>query len=774
MGIEKVAVLGSGVMGSGIAAHVTNAGIPVRLLDLPGSGGAERNAIAAGAVSRMLQTEPAPFMHKRNAKLIETGNLEDDLEQLADVDWIVEAVVEQLDVKRDLYARVDAVRKPGSIVSSNTSTIPLSRLTDGLTPRFRQDFLITHFFNPPRYMRLLELVAGPETRAEALEAIRRFADVQLGKGVVDCNDTPGFIANRIGVYWLQVAAMEAMALGLAVEEADAVVGPPMGIPRTGVFGLLDLVGLDLMPNVLASMIDSLPGDDPFHQYASVPELVHRLIADGYTGRKGKGGFYRLRRNGATRVKQAIDLATGEYHDAVKARPDSVAAARRGGLGALFEHPDKGGEYARRVLGRTLSYAASLVGEIADDLVAVDEAMRLGYNWKWGPFELVDRLGPPRLVEWLEQARQPVPGLLQAARESGCYRIEQGRRAYLGTDGAFHDVARAPGVLRLADVKLAGTPLERNGSASLWDLGDGVVGLEFHTKMNAIDPGVLAMTGKAVATVPKGYRALVLHNEGEQFSAGVDLGLALFTANIALWDEIEKLVRLGQETYRRLKYAPFPVVGAPSGMALGGGCEVLLHCDAIVAHAETYMGLVEVGVGVIPAWGGCKEMLQRWSRHESGPRGPMPPVSKTFESIGMATVARSAFEAKDHLFLRPEDTIVMNRDRVLAEAKQRALELAEGYAPPKPVPLSLPGPTAKCALAIAVDGLRKLGRATPHDEVVAESLAEVLSGGDTDMTVTVGEPDLSLLERRAFMRLVRHPDTLARMEHMLETGRPLRN
>ena len=772
--IKKVGVIGAGVMGAGIAAHITNAGVPVVLLDIVPEGAENRNAIAEDAVKKLLKADPAAFMHERHAKLITTGNIEDHLDRVADCDWIIEAVIEKLDAKHAIYGKIDAVRKPGSIVSSNTSTIPLAVLCEGMPGGFARDFLITHFFNPPRYMRLLELVAGEKTRADAVQAVRRFADVALGKGVVDCKDTPGFIANRIGIYWLQCGVLEAMEAGLTVEEADSVCGRPMGIPRTGVFGLLDLVGLDLMPHVLGSLAGALPETDAFHAVRREPELIRKMIADGYTGRKGKGGFYRLDTSSGKRVKEAIDLETGAYHPAQKPRLDSVEASADGGLRALMEHPDKGGRYAWRVMARTLSYAAHLAPEIADDIVAVDEAMRLGFNWKSGPFQLIDQLGPAWFAEKLKTDGLPVPDLLETVGAGTFYRTDEGRPQHLAFDGGYTDVRRATGVLLLSDVKLRSEPVARNASASLWDIGDGVVCLEFHTKMNALDLGTLAMVGKAVRIVADGYQALVIYNEGSNFSAGANLGLMLFAANLAAWPMIEDMLVQGQDAYKALKYAPFPVVGAPAGMALGGGCEILLHCDAVQAHAEFYVGLVETGVGVVPAWGGCKEMLVRWSASPLRPRGFMPPVIKVFETVGTATVARSAPEARDLLYLGADDGITMNRDRLLADAKARALDLVDGYTPPEPPEISLPGPAARVALTMVLYGLRKLGKATPHDEVVAKVLAGVLSGDGTDVTESLTEDDLLALERRAFMELVRHPATIARIEHMLDTGKPLRN
>ncbi|HEX6199938.1 MAG TPA: 3-hydroxyacyl-CoA dehydrogenase NAD-binding domain-containing protein [Thermoanaerobaculia bacterium] len=782
--IAKVGVLGAGVMGAGIAAHVANAGVPVVLLDIVPEGAEDRDALAKGALERLKKAKPAPFMSERAARLVTPGNLEDHLPLLADCDWIVEAVVERADVKREVYRKVDAVRKPGSIVSSNTSTIPLAKLTEGLPESFARDFLVTHFFNPPRYMRLLELVTGPATRPEAATAIRAFADLALGKSVVACKDTPGFIANRIGTFWIEVATREAMEGGLTVEEADAVAGKPMGFPKTGVFGLMDLVGIDLGPHIAASLLATLPPDDPYREVHQDVPLIQKMIETGLTGRKGKGGFYRIDRSGGGKVKQAIDLETGEYRDAQKPQLASLdaakAAGKRGGLRALVEHPDEGGRYAWRMLSRTLAYAASLVPAIADDVVAVDEAMRTGYAWERGPFELIDELGPAWFAGRLAEEGRPVPPLLEALTAAGddatFYRVEEGWLRYFGLDGKWKDVPRPAGVLLLADVKRATQPVAKNASASLWDVGDGVLCLEFHTKMNALDEGVLKMLGKAAGLIDgTRFRALVLHNEAANFSVGANIGIALFAANLAMWPAIEESVAAGQQAFKAMKYAPFPVVGAPSGMALGGGCEILLHCDAVQAHAESYIGLVEAGVGVVPAWGGCKEMTIRWATNPKRPGGPMPGVSKVFETISTATVATSAAEAKELLFLRPTDGVTMNRDRLLADAKAKALELADaGYVPPDPVEVSLPGPSGRAALSMAVDGFLANGKATPHDGVVAKRLAVVLTGGDTDILDPVTEDDLSRLEREAFLDLVKTPATLDRIEHMLETGKPLRN
>ena len=771
--IKKIAVIGSGVMGSGIAAQAANAGLEVVLLDIVAEG-SDRDAVAMGAIQRMRKTNPAPLMHPRNAARIRPGNLDDHLGWLADCDLVIEAVLENLEIKKDLYQKVDAHRRSDCIVTSNTSTIPLDHLVAEMPEGFREHFAVTHFFNPPRYMRLLELVAGSDTRAEVITALRDFGDRLLGKSVVDCKDTPGFIANRIGILWMGVAVRFAFEDGITVEEADAVIGKPMGIPKTGIFGLLDLVGIDLQPHVESSMLSLLPKGDMYRDIHRRSEFIENMIADGYTGRKGKGGFYRLNRSDGEKIKEALDLSSGEYHRAKKPVLESVEAAR-GGLRALVEHPDRGGQYAWRVLSHTLSYAAALVPEIADDIHAVDEAMKNGYAWKWGPFELIDKLGPRWFAERLAAEGMAVPPLLEQVGDNNFYRTENGRLQYFGTDNAYHNVERADGVLLLSDIKRSSDRVAGNASASLWDIGDKVLCLEFHSKMNAVDEGIMLMADKAMKVITaQGYDALVIHNEGSNFSVGANVGLALFAANIAAWPKITESVKQGQDVYKKLKFAPFPVIGAPSGMALGGGCEILLHCDAIEAHAETYMGLVEVGVGLVPAWGGCKEMLLRWSDNPKHAKGPMPAVSKVFETVATATVAKSAEEARALLYLRPSDGIVMNRDRLLARAKERALSMVKDYTAPEPRELQLPGPSGEAAMTLVLNDFRRSGKATDHDVTVGKRLAHVLAGGKVDPTETLTEDKLLNLERAAIVSLLRTSPTLDRIEHMLETGKPLRN
>lgn len=770
--IRKVAVIGAGVMGAQIAAHVANAGVPVLLLDIVPAGAGNRNAIAEGAVEKLLKADPAPFMSKKTARLVETGNLEDHLSKIADCDLIIEAIIERLDLKQALYDRIEAVRKDGSVVSSNTSTIPLAKLIEGRTPRFKRDFLITHFFNPPRYMRLLEIVSGPETNPTSVDAVAAFADLKLGKSIVRCKDRPGFIANRLGVYWLQSAVNEAMDRGITVEEADALIASPMGIPKTGIFGLLDLVGLDLMPHVVGSLGATLEPADPFHAINRPNPLVEKMIKDGYTGRKGKGGFYRINREKG-KAKEAIDLTTGNYRP--QAKPDVAAIEESGrSLARLLTHDSNHGRYAFAVLVPTLAYAGDLVGDAADNIDAIDEAMRLGYNWKKGPFELADEIGVDNVIAALASASRKVPEIFEKARGRTFYRVENGRRQMVGLDGSYHDIARPDGVIMLSDIKLTQKPLLKNPSAALWDLGNGVVCFEFTSKMNAIDPLIFQALADSIALVAKKYKAMVVYNEGSNFSVGANLGLAMFALNVAAFDQIDQLVIGGQQVYKALKYAPFPTVGAPSGMALGGGCEILLHCSAVQAHAETYVGLVEVGVGLIPGWGGCKEMLARWREHGRLPNGPMPATTKAFEIISTATVAKSAEEAKEHLYFRPTDGITMNRYRLLADAKAKALSMVEGYVPPKPATYQLPGPSGKVAMAMAVDGFHRTGKATDYDLVVLDALADTLSGGDADIIDTLDEDRILALEARNFMKISRNPGTLARIEHMLETGKPLRN
>lgn len=781
--ITKIAVLGSGVMGSGIAAHIANAGYEVLLLDIvPKEGG--RSSLAERGVEKQVANKPPGFVHKSRVKHVTCGNLEDDLGKLKDCDWIIEAVLEKLSVKQDVYRKIDAVRKPGSVVSSNTSTLPIHELVEGFPDSFKKDFMITHFFNPPRFMRLLEVVKGKDTRPDAFAAIEQFADVALGKGIVECKDTPGFIANRIGVYWMMLGLLEAMRLGISVEQADAVMGKPVGIPKTGVFGLFDLIGIDLMPLIAKEMLSTLPENDAFRKLYQEPELIKKMIADGYTGRKGKGGFYRINKDGDKKIKEVIDLKTGAYSkQGDKVALASVDAAK-GGLQALVTHADIGGQYAWAVLSGTLEYAASLIPEIADDITGVDDAMRMGYNWKFGPFELLDKLGVDWFVGKLKEAGKPVPELLTKAAGKKLYDVANGKRQAFSVTGAYKPIVPPAGSLMLGDIKLSAKPILKNPSASLWDLGDGIACLELTSKMNSIDLDILTMMEQLVPVVAKDFKGLVIGNDGDNFSVGANLALMLMAANIAAWKQISDMVRQGQNAMMGLKYAPFPVVSSLTGMALGGGCELVLHSNAVSAHVESYPGLVEVGVGLIPGWGGCKELIVRYMAGKStgggfiknvmATGGAMPALTKVFETIGTAKVAGSAEDARDIRIIREDDAITMNRVRVLADAKAKALAMANGYVVPERAVVHLPGGTAKVAMSMAVDGLAAAGKATPHDVVVCKVLANVLSGGDTDISEPMTEQQILDLEHEAFLELIKTKGTLARIEHMLATGKPLRN
>ena len=774
--IQRVAVIGSGVMGAGIAAHCANAGCEVLLLDIVKEGG-DRSAIAKAAVQQMAKSNPEMLMHKGNVKLISAGNIEDDLDKLSEVDWVIEVIVENLGIKTSLYASMSEHIGPDTIVSSNTSTLPRSELVEGMSSGMTSRFLITHFFNPPRYLPLLEVVTSSEVDDSVTERLCSFADERLGKRVIMCNDTPGFIGNRLGVYFIQRAFKATIDHGFTIEQADAMLGRPLGIPKTAVFGLMDLVGIDLSVHVIESLVSHLPEDDPFHDIVGTGEdIIQKMIADGYIGRKGKGGFYRLNKDGGKRVKEARDLTTGEYAPADRKAAFPSARMGKQGLGPLMDYPDEGAAFVSDILLDSLAYAAHLVPDVTDDVHSIDSAMKAGFNWKRGPFEMMDSIGAASMVERLEASGRSVPGFLRTAADNGgFYSIEDGEIQRLAPDGSMVAVDRPESTLTVADLKRRGKPLKRNGSASIWDMGDEILLVEYHSKMNAMDPMNIEMLVNAVYLAEsEGWKGIVIGNDGSNFCAGANLGLVLFAVNLAAWKDVEDFIAAGQDTYQAVKYCEVPVVAASAGMCLGGGAEVLMHCDAIQSHAESYIGLVEVGVGIIPAWGGCKELMGRLRDFGLVSEGPMGAVMKAFEYIGTAQVAKSAEQARSMGFLGPSDGITMNRDRLLADAKARALELSSGYEPPEPRTYNLPGPTGRTALELAVRDLALSGQATPHDVVVTNELAWILSGGDTDMTETTEEDDILTMEREAIGRLGRHEDSLARMEHMLETGKPLRN
>ena len=777
--IRRAAVVGAGTMGSGIAAQLANAGIPVLLLDIVPPGATDRNLLAAGALTRMRTQQPLPFMSAEAAALVTAGNVEDSLDALRDVDWIIEAVFEDPAVKTPLYKTLDGARRAGSIITSNTSTIPLHDLIAGQSDAFAADFAITHFFNPPRYMRLLELVSGPRTRPEVTAALHVTCDVRLGKGVVTCQDTPGFIANRIGTFFMYCAMHEALKHGLSVEEADAVCGKPMGLPKTGIFGLTDLVGLDLMPHIMKSFHATLPAGDAFLALPTTFAPMQKLIAAGNTGRKSKGGgFTRLVTDASgSRSKQVVDLATGEYRAERTPVLASLTAARgRNALRTLVAFDDRGGKFASALLAQSLSYAAALVPTIADRVSAVDTAMRLGYGWTFGPFQLIDQLGASPFAALLTKHGIAVPALI--AMNKPFYRVEAGVLQELLSSGEYSAVPRPAGVVALADVKRASKPVMKNGSASVWDIGDGVLCLEFTSKMNTLDPDIMSMIRQIIATVGDGkgtYKALVIQNDGENFSVGANLALAMFSLNIAAWAAVEQSIADGQNTYAALQHAPFPVVGAPAGMALGGGTEILLHCDSVQAAAETYMGLVEVGVGIIPGWGGCKELVLRHiAPVQSDDAKAMAAAGQVFQTIAMAKTSTSAADARALGYLRSSDGVTMNRERLLSDAKAKALSLVSGYVPPAPRTVVLSGARGRTMLMAGVDALAAAGKVTAHDQVVAGHLATVITGGETDAKTPIDETALLTLERAHFMQLAHSSGTLARIEHMLATGKPLRN
>jgi 3-hydroxyacyl-CoA dehydrogenase len=803
MAIKKVAVIGAGVMGAGIAAQLANAGLEVELLDRvdPKNEG-DRTSIAKGAIEKMLKTKPAAFMHVKNARLVHPGNTEDDMGRIKDCDLIIEVVFENPKVKSDIFKKIDANRKPGAIIASNTSTIPLKDLIADQSDALKKDFVITHFFNPPRYMPLLELITSTHNSPEMIAELTRFMDEKMGKTVIPCNDTPGFIGNRIGTYWLQTAVNEAFSRNLTVEEADAVYGKPMGVPKSGIFDLIDVVGVNLMPDISKSLVAKLPADDAYVLGNKNYPLIDKMIADGYTGRKGKGGFYRLNDK---REKLAIDLATGAERPAVKVKPasalfskigglfkkkkkgasvlelDILNASKKGGLRAVFDHGDKYSDYAWTIFKKTVSYAAEHAHEISANASSVDDAMKLGYKWEKGPFEMLDAIGVDYFIKRLKAEGDKVPAFIEKAAGKTFYAAINGKPHFLQKDGSYAEIKRPDGVLLLSDVKLASKPVLKGKAASVWDIGDGVLCLEFTSKGNSLDNHTMKIINQTCDLIEnsKGkYKALVVHNENPNiFSGGANLKKAAIALTLKQHWLVDKLVRDGQETYKRLKYASFPVISAPSGVAVGGGCEILLHSSHVQAHAELYVGLVEVGVGLLPAWGGSTELLTRALKAQAAhklPGGPIPPVASVFETISTAKMATSAQEAKDAMYLRATDGITMNKARLLADAKAKAVEMAKDYKPEQPFDLKLPGATGLAALSLAVDAAYLKGLATPYDVVVSDKVARVLTGGDrADITMNVTQDYIRGLERQYFMALVHDSRTLARIKTMGASGKPLR-
>jgi 3-hydroxyacyl-CoA dehydrogenase len=690
---------------------------------------------------------------------------------------VIEVIIENLEIKKKLYKKIAQNIGKDTILSSNTSTIPRSELITDMTNDLSSRFLITHFFNPPRYLPLLEVVSSPEVNADVLDKFCTFADINLGKRVTICNDSPGFIGNRLGIYFIQRAYKATIDHGLSIEQADAMLGRPIGLPKTAVFALMDLVGIDLIPHVTSSLVSHLDENDPFHQIAGVgKDTISSMIDEGYTGRKGKGGFYRLNRENGKKIKEARSLITGEYKTAKRKAGFPSAKMGKRGIAEIMDCDDKGAEFVSDVLLDSLSYAAYIVPEVSEDIYAIDGAMKVGYNWKKGPFEMMDAIGPKSMVNRLKDSNKSVPPYLALAAEKGMfYGIDSGEITRLSPNGEMVIIERNEDTLTVADLKRRGKPLNRNGSASIWDMGDQVLLVEYHTKMNAMDPMNMEMLLNAVDMAEnEGWKGVVIGNDAANFCAGANLGLALFAANLAAWKDLDDFIGLGQDTYQTLKFSEVPIVAASAGLCLGGGAEVLMHCDAVQAHSESYVGLVEVGVGIIPAWGGCKEYLGRVKEFGLVSNGPMGAVMKAFEVIGTAQVAKSADQARTMGFLGPNDRITMNRDRLLSDAKKTLIDLSKDYSPPEPRTYSLPGPSGKAALELAVNDLALSGKVTPHDIVVTNALAEILTGGDTDITDILEEDDILAMEKNAITTLAKNTDTLDRMQHMLETGKPLRN
>lgn len=771
MSISQVAVIGAGTMGSGIASHLANADVPVVLLDLVPEGANDRNVVADSAVVRQLKASPPGFVHPDKAALIQTGNVEDHLDLIAHADWIVEAVVEQLDVKHALYRRLDALRKPGSIVASNTSTIPLRMLVDGMPEQFERDFCITHFFNPVRYMRLLELVPGVNTRKDAIDTLALFCDQKLGKGVVHCKDTPGFLGNRVGVFALQVGLVEAQAHALTIEEADVLMGRPMGIPKTGVFGLYDLIGLDLMLDVVKSLHEILPATDPFQAVADGIACTTKLVERGHKGVKSGAGFYRTRVKDDARISEAVDLSTGEYRPASRPSLDAAAKGEQVGLAAMVAIDDKYGRYARRVLARVLAYAASIVPEASNDIVAIDEAMKLGYGWAKGPFELIDELGTPTFADCLRAEGINAPPLIEAAAGRALYDVAGDVIRHVDAGGAYRPLERGRGILRLGDLKRIKSRVLGNDQASLWDIGDGVAACEFHSKANALSPQSMEILQQSVAAVASDFKALVIGSDAPHYSVGFNIEFVLDCARSGDFAAIERGLEVFHASCMDIRNAPFPVVSAAAGMALGGGYEVVLHSDATVVHSNTVLGLVEPMVGVVPSGGGCKEMLARWTR-EPGDE-PIKGAAKAYAMIISGTTAGSPEEAAPLRLITPADKSTMNRDRMLHQAKKLALEMADGYSAPAERTFPVLGRPAREAMAERLRRFDEKGLVTPHDHVVSEHLAHVLSGGG-EAGESISERGLLDLERAAFIELVRTRPTQERIAHMLQAGRPLRN
>jgi 3-hydroxyacyl-CoA dehydrogenase len=801
--VKKAAVLGAGTMGAQIAAHLANAGIPTVLLDIApqdassGSSEAEtrplgrvqdQNAIARAGYEAAKKAKPAAFVTADRASLVTIGNFEDDLPKLKDCDLIIEAVVENLEIKRSLYEKVEQHRKPGSVIASNTSGIPLKLLAEGRSDDFRAHFLGMHFFNPPRYMHLVELIPTKATKGEVSCSMSGFLDERLGKGVVVAKDRPNFIANRIGTYGALVTMRAMIDDGYSIEEVDKITGPAAGRPKTATFRTFDLVGLDVFAHVVKNLHENLP-DDPEREMFVMPEFVTRMIERRLLGNKTKAGFYQRKQGeGGKREIWTLDTATLDYRAAQKVKLASLDVAKniedtRERLKTVVWSNDRVGAFLWKTISKTLTYTAERIPEIADTVVEVDRAMRWGFSWELGPFEVWDAIGVEKSVAKLKEEGRAVPANVQAMLDSGAktfYKQENGQRFYFDfASSNYVPLADPPGTIILKSLKDRSGVIKKNSGASMIDLGDGVACLEFHSKMNSIGGDTLEMLRFAIAETEKNFVGLVVGNQGVNFSVGANLMLMLMEAQDENWEELDMIGRYFQSSVMSLRYSAKPVVVAPFQLVFGGGCEMVLHADRVRASAETYIGLVEVGVGIIPAGCGTKEMLVR--AMDSIPADmkdadPFPFVKRAFETIALAKVATSAEEARDFGFLREEDSISMNADRLIADAKKQVLALAAaGYVQPQQrTDILALGAPALATLKLGVHLMKRAGYISDHDALIGEKLARILTGGDLNHTTRVSEQYLLDLEREAFLSLIGTRKTQDRIGHMLKTGKPLRN
>ena len=790
--IRRVVVIGSGTMGGGIAAHVANAGIPVTLLDIVprdlAAAKGNRNAIVQGGWTRVLKSKPAALMRKGNADFVTLGNLEDDFDAVAKADWIVEVIVERLDIKQQLMTRIDEVRREDAIVTTNTSGIPIAAIQEGRSESFLRHFCGTHFFNPPRYMKLLELIPGPDTQQDVLDTITHFMESVLGKGVVVAKDRPNFIGNRIGSWSGNHRLNWIIENGYGVEEVDAITGPFVGNPKTASFRLLDLVGLDISAGVAKNLYEAVPEDEDRHRLQRT-EIVQKMLDQGALGRKSGIGFYKK----VGKQFYALNLQTGEYEPPTKVRLKLIGKLRKvepleKRLKAIFESDpeDRVARFWRETILPSLAYASKRIPEIADRLVEVDHAMQWGYNQALGPFQVWDAIGVRPAAAVMKDLGWPpaawVDEMLDDGIESFYQRDETGKViGYYDTQKrGYLALEQNPMEISIDNLRAAGKELHRNPSASLLDMGDGVLLFEFHAKMNAFDQDMTKMGFKALELLKQEeWQALVIGNQGDNFCVGANIAMMGMAGASGQFDSVRQESQKLHELLMRFRFSPKPVVSAPFGMTLGAGAEVAMHSARIVAAAETYMGLVEVGVGLIPGAGGVKELLRRiiTPAIDCGASNVLPYLEKAFEMIAMAKVSTSAQEAQEWGFLASEDRIIMNKEHLLAEAKKRALALvAQGYRPPvrNVKRLHAIGANGMAVLHTAVYSLLQGRYASKHDAKIAHKLAHVICGGDLTQPQKVTEDYINQLETDAFIDLLKEPKTLERIAHMLQKGKPLRN